>query len=316
MAELSSTTLPYAASCAPCRRLYAKIRGAVKWHASVFADTSTVQTEPMYIIDATMHDVVGLARAFPHVPGGAPAQKCRTDPPPKTVLDAMTVAVDGLETHGGMGRIYSLRDPRIVLKVADVRTSWCKYERSNYDVLRKHRVSCARIVSDIVVPYRHTAYVGIVMERLEFTMTMFLRACARSTRVSPTWIVGMLRGVLETLRVAGLVYCDLSPDNIMFREKAGDETYELVLVDPQFVVYLDDFRIAVGEKKAENFDVSYLALKVQAIGLVDPGSAKFTDAVCAGLLGHVPLEKHTRRWLLHDAPIGLFMAYDILRKKQ
>jgi serine/threonine protein kinase len=151
------------------------------------------------------------------------------------------------------------------------------------------------------------------MERLEFTMTAFIRAAGR-VHLPPKDIIAVLKTLLDLLHTRNLVYGDLSPDNIMFR-RVDDVDFQIVLIDPQFMASRQDFSTSTSETKAKAFDTTYLALKIQAIGMLDPAVHKFTDAVCAGILGHVPLEKYTKRWLTHEAPVGLFMAYDVLRKK-
>ena len=212
-----------------------------------------------------------------------------------------------------MGRIYALKDPDKVLKVADVARGWCKYERSNYLVLQTLNIPCVKVYTSVFRRIDSTVYMLTIMERLEFTMTAFIRAAGRSN-VNPKGVTTVLKTLLDLLQKHDIVYGDLSPDNIMFR-RLDDSEFQITLIDPQFMVSQVDFAHVMSDVKAKAFDTTYLALKVQAIGMIDHAVHKFTDAVCAGILGHVPLEKYTKRWLTHEAPVGLFMAYDILRKK-
>jgi hypothetical protein len=265
-----------------------------------------------------------LAGEFPHTmnPG-----TCRTEKPERLsdIVEGLRVKIESLETHGGMGRIYTLRDPDQVLKIADVRTSWCKHEARNYKVLETAGIPCARVLASAVRTVSPgKTYAVMVLERLDFTMTAYIRALARTTACVSTSVrvvVQAIRELLHVLQLNDLAFGDLSPDNIMFRRldsEADDSgcpaTYELALIDPQFMCPLSLFEDAVGPVRGRAFDTTYVALKIQAIGLLDRACMPFTDAVCAGLLGHTPLEKHTRRWLLHEAPVGLFMAYDVLRQ--
>ena len=250
---------------------------------------------------------------------------CRTEKPDRLsdVVEGLSVKIECLETHGGMGRIYALRDPDQVLKIADLRTSWCKHEARNYKVLETAGIPCARVLASAVRTVSPgKTYAVMVLERLDFTMTAYIRALARTTAsvsTSVRAVVQAISALVHVLQSNDLAFGDLSPDNIMFRrlDCADDScpaTYELALIDPQFMCPLPLFEDAVGPVRGRAFDTTYIALKIQAIGLLDRACAPFTDAVCAGLLGHTPLEKHTRRWLLHEAPVGLFMAYDVLRQ--
>ena len=302
-------TMPFPTKCTACRKLYAYVRSKMsRWHASVFP---AKQQQSSLCATVNVSDELRiLAMSFPNT---LSITQCRTKKPPLAeLIEGLKIKVDTLETHGGMGRIYALRDPSKVLKVADLKTSWCKFEAKNYRILEEAGIPCATVFRSITRALEDTVYLVMVLERLEFTMTAFIRAIGR-THASPKKVSGLLRGIIDSLERHGLIFGDLSPDNIMFRV-VGDTTYELALIDPQFLVPCADFRKTVGDAKAQAFDTTYLALKVHAIGLMDPAVAKFTDAVCAGLLGRVPLEKHTRHWLAHEAPAGLFLAYDVLWK--
>ncbi len=313
MDKLATTTLPFPTKCAWYQRTYARLRTKVStWHTSVFPNRRSedpgTQPEPIRIPP----ELRDLALSFPHTLN---LTQCRTKSPEglAELIDGLKIKIDALETHGGMGRIYALRDPSKVLKVADVRTSWCKFEPRNYRVLRECKVPCATVHASLSRKCRDTAYILLLLERLEFTMTAFIRALGR-TSAHPTIVSGMLQDILRLLRENDLVFGDLSPDNIMFRSLGG-HVYELALVDPQFLVRGESFRKVLGHTRGTAFDTTYLALKVQAIGLLDPPVAKFTNAVCAKILGHLPAEKHTRYWLLHEAPTALFVAYDILNDR-
>lgn len=323
---LETTTLPFPTKCRRCQRLYAFFRTRfTRWHASVFPDTrqstsAAAAGSTVLIPKATQ----SLACQFPHTmsPG-----MCRTQKPDRLsdLAERLRVKIDCLETHGGMGRIYALRDADKVLKIADVRTSWCKHESRNYSVLVTAGIPSARVVSSIMTTVSPgKTYAVMVLERLDFTLTAYLRALARTAEcvtTSARAVVQLISVLLHSLQAHDLVFGDLSPDNIMFRcldSDSGDSdspgTYELALIDPQFLCPLPLFEEAVGRVRGRAFDTTYVALKIQAIGLLDKVCAPFTNAVCAGLLGHTPPEKHTRQWLLHEAPVGLFMAYDVLRQ--
>jgi hypothetical protein len=304
------TTLPL--MCTRCKGWFVAFKSKFSsWHASMIpAPPDTTQVSSLKLSLAP--DLQFLSKSFPHTLN---TSKCRTQKPSRLadLIRGLRIDVESLEIHGGMGRIYALKDPDKVLKVTDVARGWCKYERSNYTILQRLHIPCAVVYTSVTRRVDDTVYVLSVMERLEFTMTAFIRAAGRAN-VHPHDITAVLKSLLQLLRQHDLVYCDLSPDNIMFR-RLDDHEFQIALIDPQFMVSRPDFRNAMSRQKADAFDTTYLALKVQAIGMLDHVVHKFTDAVCAGILGHVPLEKYTKRWLLHEAPIGLFMAYDILRKK-
>ena len=305
------TTLPLV--CTRCKGWFVAFKSRFSnWHASVFPTDTGRPPPPPSLRIFLAHDLQFLTKSFPHTLN---TSQCRTEKPSKLtdLVRGLGIDIDSLEIHGGMGRIYALKDPAKVLKVADVARGWCKYERSNYITLQKLDLPCAGIYTSVFRRFDETVYLLTIMERLEFTMTAFIRAAGRA-HVSPKDTITVLKTLLDLLQTNDLVYGDLSPDNIMFR-RLGDTEFEIVLIDPQFMVSHHDFSVVTSEVKAKAFDTTYVALKIQAIGMLDPPVHKFTDAVCAGILGHVPLEKYTKRWLTHEASVGLFMAYDILRKK-
>ncbi len=306
-----NTTLSFPTRCARCQRWYAafKVKWA-RWDASVFSNRAPtpVEKKDINVPDSLRDEVL----RFPHTLN---LSQCRTSTPANlnSIARGVDVRIETLETHGGMGRIYTLTDSTRILKIADIRTSWSKYEPANYKTLEARGVPCAKVYASATPTIGPTAYVVMVLERLEFTMTAFIRAVGRNPhRFTAGAVAAMLCGILDMLHKQQIVFGDLSPDNIMFRA-VGASTYELALIDPQFLVPRDDFTRVMGAVRGEAFDTTYLALKVQAIGLLDPAVRKFTDAVCADVLGHVPPEKHTRKWLLNEAPVALFIAYDILR---
>jgi serine/threonine protein kinase len=237
--------------------------------------------------------------------------QCRTEKPARVrdLVRGMGITIESLETHGGMGRIYTLTDPNKIVKIADIRRSWCAFEPQNYALLRRCGIPCAKVYASAT----RQGYMICVLERLEFTLTAYIRAVNKTAK-NAKWIISFVTGLLDMLKQQNLVYCDLSPDNIMFRA-VGNGDFTMALIDPQFLVPLDSFRHVMPPRKADAFDTTYVALKIQTLGMMDPAVHKFTETLCAGILGHVPLEKHTMRWLKHEAPVGLFMAYDVLRKK-
>ena len=306
---LATTTLPFPTRCARCQRFYAALRAKVaRWHRSVFPSAIKASETGELLVSEDIRDLALDLPPLPHT------TQCRTKCPNRIsdLTEGLKIKVDALETHGGMGRIYSLRDSAVILKISDIATSWSRYEPGNYKLLENAGIPCAQLMASARRTLGDTCYVIMVLERLEFTMTAFIRAIGRTRDADPKFVAGLLRGILHLMETQEFVYGDLSPDNIMFRP-LGDCKYELSLIDPQFLVPTKDFKKAMGEQRGSIFDTTYLALKVQAIGMLDPAVSKFTDAVCAGVLGHTPPEKHTRHWLLHEAPVGLFMAYDILR---
>ena len=311
---LATTTLPFPTRCIFIQRWFAAFKSRwAGWHASVFPSAGAVTQAHARRLQLHLEpSLVALSQGFPHTLN---LSSCRTQKPTNLaeLTKGLHVTAHALETHGGMGRIYALEDPDKVLKVADVRRSWCKYEPPNYELLKARGIPHAHVFATDTRRLDDTAFVVCVLERLDFTMTAFLRAAGRLKYPSKQ-VVHLLLTLLDLLSTSDLAYCDLSPDNIMFRH-LGDGDYAVALIDPQFLVTLPEYRAAMTPHKADAFDRTYLALKIQAVGILDPPVHKFTNAVCDGILGHVPLEKHTRRWLVYDAPVGLFMAYDILRNK-
>jgi hypothetical protein len=308
--ESGESTLPFPTRCTCIRRLYAvfKTRWG-RWHASVFPTgrhRHHVQKKSLL----TLH-------VSPELEKGVKAQRrvvtapCRTEKPPavRDLVHGMGIVIESLETHGGMGRIYTLTDPRKILKIADIRRSWCAFEPSNYALLKRLGIPCAKVYASAT----RQGYMICVLERLDFTLTAYIRAVTKTAK-NAKWIIGCVNNILDMLKQKNVVYCDLSPDNIMFRS-LGNGDFTVALIDPQFVVPLDSFRHVMPLKKADSFDTTYVALKIQTLGMMDPSVHTFTETLCAGILGHVPLEKHATRWLQHEAPVGLFMAYDILKSR-
>lgn len=309
--ELLTTTLPFPTKCHVLQRWYAAFKSQwSRWHRSVFPRPQQQQAHPKKLNMVITYDELVRMSLLAKKHSTA---VCRTK-----AVDVMRltkgmrgVHVVKLETHGGMGRIYALEDPTKLLKVADLRRSWCKYEAQNYQVLTKVGLPCAKVWASHTQMLDNDVYIVTVIERLDFTLSSYIRAAGRLNK-PPKHIIGLLVTLLDALDSHKIVFGDLSPDNIMFRND-DDDRYSLVLIDPQFAVPAAEFQKKMPEEKAKAFDKTYLALKIQAIGFSDPPVHRFADAVCAGILGHTPLEKHTRRWLMHEAPVGLFMAYDILR---
>jgi hypothetical protein len=237
------------------------------------------------------------------------------------LVSELRVAVDMLETHGGMGRIYALKDPSRVLKVADLKTSWCRYEPGNYRTLEANNIPCATMYADCRRPLDNTVFVLMILERLEFTMTALIRAAGRA-KEDPRKISIILKSLLRMLKNANLAYGDLSPENIMFRRCSSESSSDSASASGctssptnLFEIALDAFQRGMTVKKADAFDTTYLALKIQIIGILDPPIRKFAESICADILGYVPTEQQTRHWLVYDAPVGLFVAYDILFKE-
>ena len=300
------STLPFSTNCKCVQRWYAAFK--CRWSRWSISPASPQGSHPDLHPLAIRAHVAMVAQKFPHTLNPA---LCRTQKPTKMsdLINGLGVVVDALETHGGMGRIYALRDSTKVLKVADVHRSWCKYEARNYGILERNCLPCARMIAHAMRPLDGTEYTVTVLERLEFTATAFLRSAGRF-REPPAVIAELFEAMLRRLRKSNLVYGDLSPDNIMFRH-LGNDRYELALVDPQFLVPLAAFERGMTTSKAVAFDRIYLALKIQNIGVRDPAVRGFTDAICEALLGYLPPSAASQKWIQIEAPVGLFVAYDI-----
>lgn len=305
--ESGESTLPFPTRCTCIRRLYAVLKTRWgRWHTSVFP------TGHRHHVQKLLLNVY----VSPELEKGIKAQRrvvtapCRTGKPPavRDLVWGMGIVIESLETHGGMGRIYTSTDPRKIVKIADIRRSWCAFEPSNYAFLKRLGIPCAKVYASAT----RQGYMIYVLERLDFTLTAYIRAVSKTAK-NAKWIIRFVQNILDLLKQKHVVYCDLSPDNIMFRS-LGNGDFTVALIDPQFVVPLDSFRHVMPLKKADSFDTTYVALKILTLGM-DPSVHKFTETLCAGILGHVPLKKHATRWLQHEAPVGLFMAYDILKSQ-
>lgn len=314
---LTTTTLPFPTRCRACQRWYVAFQTRCKsWHRSVFPNQNQIDHNafgdnvPESWVVRVPTKIRQFALEFPHTMN---TLQCRTQPPARfeELVRGIGIDVEALETHGGMGRIYGLRDATKILKIGDVRTGWCKFEHQNYQRLEAMRLPCPHVYHAEIRTVDGVPYFVAVLERLEFTLTAFIRAIGRRGG-DPKIVVNIVLQLLRALRHHGLVYADLSPDNIMFRALQNDQ-YEIAFIDPQFLVNLTDFS-TIGATKARAFDTIYAALKIQAIGLLDPDVRKFTNAITKGILGHVPPEKRTRYWLMNEAPVGLFIAYAALRR--
>lgn len=296
-------TVPFPRRCTACRRLYARVRTTFgSWNQAVFPAAGRRSLDEDAAAPAVPDDVVALAGAYPAGSRGP----CKTAAIPVDVVRAIAaslgVTTRRQEAAGGMGRVFALSDPDRVLKISDATTSWSAFEPRAYAVLRERDVPCVRLVGSV----SHPPYVAMVLDRAEVTLTAIVRAAARVRPDSARSLARAVRPLLAGLRAAGLVFGDLSPDNVML---AGAD---LVLIDPQFLVDAAAFRRRMGEARAHAFDTVYLALKIQAIGFVDVRAAAFARELAGAVLGReAPADDTAARWLLREAPVGLFLAYDI-----
>ena len=260
---------------------------------------------------------------------------CRTAP--LSLLDAREL-VHGLfdfdlraaVTCGGMSRIFDTSSPGVLVKISNLSRGWSKFEPHGYELLRGAGVPTARILH---AGFRK-GFLIVAVERLDCTVSSLLRSIIDTDAMWLDELTAALHRLLRALRDANVTFCDLSPDNIMCRSEQQQQQQqttgeqlalvglELVLIDPQFALPTPALAKALGPVWAEAFDTVHLALKIQAIGIVNARRASAlrtaTDAVCAALLGRddPPEERHTTRWLLHDVPLGLRVAFARLEALQ
>lgn len=209
-------------------------------------------------------------------------------------IDGTRVRIWSDEGHGRLGRVYALTHPRHVVKVSKT-----ELEAHAYSVLQSRNIPCAHVVESRDVRIDNEVYSVTVMTRLDFTVTALVRA-AGLTKRRPKGLDDALQDLIEMLTRENVAYIDLSPDNIMFSRVHGKKhTYRIHLIDPQFVVSLDEFERV---SRWRDYDCMYIACKLVVLGALHEPSRKFAYSLCRSLLGYVPSHESVYDFLSRRAP--------------
>jgi hypothetical protein len=229
-------------------------------------------------------------------------------------------------TCGGMSRIFSSRSStsgkKVIIK-ASCKESMGQYEVHGYTLLAKHSLPIPTIVWQGVFG---NALI-IVMEDLHCTLSSLLLTLGSGVGGGNnddlgSWALRLLEPVIDhvlhlirSLRRAGIVFVDLSPDNIML----SSDTKSLVLIDPQFTLTSRDARsiMAAHWVKGE-FDTHHLAVKIKSLCFTTPITSQMTSiskAMCAALVRHDPTGPLVSRWMREEVPYALHRAHKILRAR-
>jgi hypothetical protein len=248
----------------------------------------------------SIHSIVSHLCRTPRVSNEI-VQNCIPQKPPCRVVEMAC---------GGMSRIYAFADDRpVVIKVTDCSRGVGRYELECYKYLKKHGFETPSI--------RYAAMYGslklFIMDRQHFNLTTALIAISRDDGNNNgkymDCIMHNVKYLLLKLRINKISFCDFSPDNITVRVGA-DGTSDLLLIDPQFCIDTDLLSKKTGRHWAHNIDRVHFAYKVRALAIGISSMHAVSDRVCMELLGRIPTEKETRRWLLKTLPDGMRIAYD------
>jgi len=218
-------------------------------------------------------------------------------------------------TLGGMGRVYvAMRDGKeFSAKITDNTRKFGQFEQRGYAVLESHAIPAARI------EWRGTTgrYSAVIMEKLWCTATTFLASISYTSSYSHLLkpFVQNLEYLLNTLKIHGIAFVDLTPDNIMCR-LSGDNTVDLVLIDPQFLVKITDLAGVVGITLAEDVDRMHLCLKFLSLSYLRHGGVlgKHCEYVAKALIGYVPSKDDVTACIAKTIPRVIHAANDILSR--
>lgn len=222
-------------------------------------------------------------------------------------------------TCGGMSRIYSatdsVRDEEVIIKITDRSRSLGGFESHGYGLLRTAGLPMPRILWS----GQRGMYDILILEKLVCTLTAALTGIAHKHHVFGGMLKPIIHHVdalLRGLKDNGIVFCDLSADNIMCRFSPDSTSMELILIDPQFALPFATLSSKVGHEWAEHFDRVHFGLKLRALSLVPQRNSlhSIADKMCKELLGFVPSDSDVKVWLTKKLPSTLRIAYGLLGK--
>lgn len=216
-------------------------------------------------------------------------------------------------TMGGISRLYRTSSSSTVVKVslAVDTNGYGRYERG-YEMLNDACIPAAKVLHVGI----SGKYLVLVIEKLCCSIGNIIRSSKLSDMDTIQELIVGMKSVLSMLMYAGLVFIDLSPDNIMYDEK----TNCLKLIDAQFVVSKSLLQQELGEIWSNNVDTITLALRVMALGMLKSSNDNVTTLsriVCASILERkCPKKSSAFKWLREDMPMLLTTSFRIANKNQ
>lgn len=208
------------------------------------------------------------------------------------------VRIRGTEGQGSQGRVFTLHNSDQVMKLSVTRTPENR-EQHNYSRLSAIGIPCARTSVALTNKLDDTTFAHVLLlERLPFTLTAIIRACAMTSAccIVPS-LFRACTFLLQTLRRYKLTYVDLSPDNIMLRH-VRKNVYQLVLIDPSYMT-------SDSACTDRNFDRLYLGYKIMLLALLHPSCQSVATQLGTQLLGFEPTEKQIVHWLQTVPPVAI-----------
>ena len=223
-------------------------------------------------------------------------------------------------TCGGMSRIYSCRsaqdEAQVVIKTTDCSRGLGVHEYDSYQMLSRH----AFPIPSIYYAATYSKYLILILSRHSFSLSSLLITLARrNSSYDSEMLETVLLNVtflLQRLKESNITYCDFSPDNIMIDVDPESMTGRCILIDPQFAIHTTTLAKKLGANWADNIDRVHFAYKVRTLAINEPYMLPLARAVCTKMLGYVPSDKQTKRWILNVLPDGLRIAYDTMHTKK
>ena len=233
--------------------------------------------------------IVKVARSLPHTMVTSHASHISKELASR-MATTCGVSIARYEGHGSQGRVFTLHESDQVLKVSKTPTP-VNREQHNYSTLNAIGVPCAYASLSITEELEDGTFGhAMLLERLCFTLTAVLRACAiTTTRCIIPHLGRACNRILRILQKYRVTYVDLSPDNIMFRRVRHD-VYEMVVVDPSYMT-ID------SPCTSDVFDRLYLAYKVFVLALLHPHCRGMCRHLGTRLLGYEPSTSEVVTWL-------------------
>jgi hypothetical protein len=215
-------------------------------------------------------------------------------------------------TMGGISRLYRTSRPDSVVKVslAVDKNGFGRYEKRGYEMLHDASIPAAKVLH-VGISGR---FLVLVIEKLYCSIGTIIRSSKLSDMDTIQQVIVGMKSVLGMLLYAGLVFIDLSPDNIMY-----DHTKKcLKLIDAQFVVSRSVLQQELGAFWSDNVDTISLAVRVLALGMLrssDDNVTALSRIIAASLLEKkCPSQHSVLKWLKEDMPMLLTTSFGISKK--
>ena len=215
-------------------------------------------------------------------------------------------------TMGGISRLYRTSSADTVVKVSlsvdD--NGYGRYEKRGYEMLNQASIPAAKVL--------HVGISGkflvLVIEKLCCSIGNIIRSSRLSDMDTIQDVIVGMKSVLGMLMYAGLVFIDLSPDNIMYDEHSNS----LKLIDAQFVVSKRLLQAELGDMWSTNVDTISLALRILALGMLKSSHDSVTTLsriACASILEKkCPKTPCVLKWFREDMPMLLTTSFNIQKK--